>query len=65
MRQHGLLTSGFQGLTDPIAILSKGKENMVYASGNLDDSQKNSMVYSSDEFIMRCSFNGGQCSAYK
>lgn len=55
----------FQGLTDKVAIISKAKENLIFAIAAMSALQRSELSYTKDEFIRKCSFNGRECSIEK
>uniref|UniRef100_A0A1I7ZVU1 Degenerin-like protein unc-105 n=1 Tax=Steinernema glaseri TaxID=37863 RepID=A0A1I7ZVU1_9BILA len=53
---------GMKDVSDPVALKQMGKENVMFAVQELDDSDKEAISYTKTEFITRCSFNGRECS---
>ncbi len=51
-----------QGMSDKTAIVTKAKENIVFAMSRMNDTEKSAMSYSKEEFIKECSFNNRECS---
>lgn len=45
-------------MTDEVAIVTRAKENMMFAMATLSMDQRRKMSYTKEEFIHKCSFNG-------
>ena len=54
-----------EGMSDPVAIVSKAKENLMFAVAEMNETEKSSLSYTKTEFITKCSFNGRECSIEK
>ena len=48
-------------MTDEVAIVTKAKENMVFAMASLPMAKRKELSMSKADFVQRCSFNGKQC----
>lgn len=48
-------------VSSQVAIATKGKENIVFGVASLDLETRQSISYSKEELILKCSFNGKQC----
>ena len=52
-------------MTDEVAIVTKAKENVMFAMSSLSAADRKLMSYEKDELIHKCSFNGGACDIKK
>ncbi|GMT35798.1 hypothetical protein PFISCL1PPCAC_27095 [Pristionchus fissidentatus] len=52
---------GFDGLTDEVAIVTKAKENIIFAMGELAEDMRRNVSIQKHELIQKCSFNGKPC----
>jgi hypothetical protein len=48
-------------MTDPVAMLTRAKENLVFTMASLSETERIQLSYDKDEFIQMCSFNGHEC----
>uniref|UniRef100_A0A183DRR3 Degenerin-like protein unc-105 n=1 Tax=Gongylonema pulchrum TaxID=637853 RepID=A0A183DRR3_9BILA len=56
-----LLITKRDGLTDEIAIKEQAKENLMFAVGEMNDTEKVQMSQQKHELIFKCSFNQKDC----
>uniref|UniRef100_A0A0N5AKK7 Amiloride-sensitive sodium channel n=1 Tax=Syphacia muris TaxID=451379 RepID=A0A0N5AKK7_9BILA len=56
-----LKAMGFQGMTDEVAIVTKGKENILFVTATLSMEARQNLSTSKQELIHKCSFNGLAC----
>ncbi|KAI6188725.1 hypothetical protein M3Y98_00384900 [Aphelenchoides besseyi] len=52
---------GFTGMTDEVAIVTKAKENLIFAMSALSMQERMLLSNSKRELIHKCSFNGKAC----
>uniref|UniRef100_A0A914Y447 Degenerin mec-4/10 cytosolic domain-containing protein n=1 Tax=Panagrolaimus superbus TaxID=310955 RepID=A0A914Y447_9BILA len=52
---------GFQGMTDEVAIVTKAKENIMFAMAALSMEQRMLLSNTKRELVHKCSFNGQAC----
>jgi uncharacterized Fe-S radical SAM superfamily protein PflX len=52
-------------MTDEVAIVTKAKENIVFAMATLSMSDRRALSYSKQDLLQKCSFNGEQCDIEK
>ncbi|PAV73177.1 hypothetical protein WR25_14292 [Diploscapter pachys] len=52
---------GFSNMTDEVAIVTKAKENIIFAMGALSQDQRRAMSQAKHNLIHKCSFNGKPC----
>jgi hypothetical protein len=53
---------GFGGMTDEVAIVTKAKENIVFAMATLSMRERSDLSYTKHEFVQKCSFNSQGCN---
>ncbi|VDD90217.1 unnamed protein product [Enterobius vermicularis] len=56
-----LKAMGFQGMTDEVAIVTKGKENILFVTATLSMEARQNISTPKQELIHKCSFNGLAC----
>uniref|UniRef100_A0A8R1HXL4 Degenerin n=1 Tax=Caenorhabditis japonica TaxID=281687 RepID=A0A8R1HXL4_CAEJA len=56
---------GFGNMTDEVAIVTKAKENIIFAMSALSESQRILMSQAKHNLIHKCSFNGKPCDIDK
>lgn len=56
---------GFEGMTDEVAIVTKAKENIVFAMATLSMAERSELSNQRHEFLHKCSFNQIQCDIEK
>uniref|UniRef100_A0A914XFH9 Uncharacterized protein n=1 Tax=Plectus sambesii TaxID=2011161 RepID=A0A914XFH9_9BILA len=56
---------GFQGMTDQVAIVTKAKENVIFAMAQESDDVRAMLSIRKHELIQKCSFNGQACDIEK
>ncbi|XGW25236.1 hypothetical protein V3C99_006564 [Haemonchus contortus] len=52
---------GFGNMTDEVAIVTKAKENIIFAMSALSEQQRREMSQAKHNLIHKCSFNGKPC----
>nr|AAC47264.1 MEC-4 [Caenorhabditis briggsae] len=52
---------GFQGMTDEVAIVTKAKENIMFAMATLSMQDRERLSTTKRELVHKCSFNGKAC----
>uniref|UniRef100_A0A183G2S3 Degenerin n=1 Tax=Heligmosomoides polygyrus TaxID=6339 RepID=A0A183G2S3_HELPZ len=52
---------GFQGMTDEVAIVTKAKENIMFAMATLSMDDREKLSTTKRELVQKCSFNGKAC----
>ncbi|KAK6765985.1 hypothetical protein RB195_025725 [Necator americanus] len=52
---------GFQGMTDEVAIVTKAKENIMFAMATLSMDAREKLSTTKRELVQKCSFNGKAC----
>ncbi|KAK6059391.1 Amiloride-sensitive sodium channel [Cooperia oncophora] len=52
---------GFQGMTDEVAIVTKAKENIMFAMATLSMEDREKLSTTKRELVQKCSFNGKAC----
>lgn len=52
---------GFGNMTDEVAIVTKAKENIIFAMSALSELQRREMSQTKHNLIHKCSFNGKSC----
>uniref|UniRef100_A0A914X6W9 Uncharacterized protein n=1 Tax=Plectus sambesii TaxID=2011161 RepID=A0A914X6W9_9BILA len=52
---------GFTGMTDEVAIVTKAKENIMFAMAALPMSDREALSTTKRELVQKCSFNGIAC----
>ena len=52
-------------MRDEIAIVTKAKENIIFAMAELSEGQRIAMSVEKRKFIQKCSFNGMECNIDK
>ncbi|CEF63897.1 Na+ channel, amiloride-sensitive family and Degenerin family-containing protein [Strongyloides ratti] len=52
---------GFSGMTDEVAIVTKAKENIMFAMATLSMDERKVLSTTKRELIHKCSFNGAAC----
>ncbi|PAV60388.1 hypothetical protein WR25_23574 [Diploscapter pachys] len=53
---------GFQGMQDEVAIVTKAKENIIFAMATLSMDVREKLSTSKRELVHKCSFNGKECN---
>ncbi|CAB3400023.1 unnamed protein product [Caenorhabditis bovis] len=56
---------GFGNMTDEVAIVTKAKENIIFAMSALSEEQRILMSQAKHNLIQKCSFNGKPCDIDK
>ncbi|VDK43579.1 unnamed protein product [Anisakis simplex] len=56
---------GFQNMTDEVAIVTKAKENIIFAMSQFSDEQRIKLSIQKRQLIQKCSFNGAECNIDK
>ncbi|GMT05930.1 hypothetical protein PENTCL1PPCAC_28104, partial [Pristionchus entomophagus] len=56
---------GFDGLTDEVAIVTKAKENIIFAMSEMSEELRRNVSIQKHELIQKCSFNGKPCDIEK
>ncbi|KAK6751236.1 hypothetical protein RB195_002922 [Necator americanus] len=56
---------GFGNMTDEVAIVTKAKENIIFAMSALSEEQRRAMSQAKHNLIHKCSFNGKPCDIDK
>ncbi|EYB98347.1 hypothetical protein Y032_0132g1732 [Ancylostoma ceylanicum] len=56
---------GFGNMTDEVAIVTKAKENIIFAMSALSEQQRRAMSQAKHNLIHKCSFNGKPCDIDK
>ncbi|KAL6737004.1 hypothetical protein Aduo_010684 [Ancylostoma duodenale] len=56
---------GFGNMTDEVAIVTKAKENIIFAMSALSEAQRRAMSQAKHNLIHKCSFNGKPCDIDK
>ncbi|CAI5455769.1 unnamed protein product [Caenorhabditis angaria] len=56
---------GFQGMTDEVAIVTKAKENIMFAMATLSMADREALSNTKKELVHKCSFNGKACDIDK
>lgn len=54
-------TEKFQGMTDEVAIVTKAKENIMFAMATLSMQDRERLSTTKRELVHKCSFNGKAC----
>uniref|UniRef100_A0A1I7XVE6 Pacifastin domain-containing protein n=1 Tax=Heterorhabditis bacteriophora TaxID=37862 RepID=A0A1I7XVE6_HETBA len=54
-----------QNMTDEVAIVTKAKENIIFAMSALSEQQRRDMSQAKHNLIHKCSFNGKPCDIDK
>uniref|UniRef100_A0A158PB13 Degenerin mec-4/10 cytosolic domain-containing protein n=1 Tax=Angiostrongylus cantonensis TaxID=6313 RepID=A0A158PB13_ANGCA len=52
---------GFEGMTDEVAIVTKAKENIMFAMATLSMDDRKKLSTTKRELVQKCSFNGKAC----
>ncbi|KJH52915.1 degenerin [Dictyocaulus viviparus] len=52
---------GFEGMTDEVAIVTKAKENIMFAMATLSMEDRKKLSTTKRELVQKCSFNGKAC----
>uniref|UniRef100_A0AC34GTL3 Uncharacterized protein n=1 Tax=Panagrolaimus sp. ES5 TaxID=591445 RepID=A0AC34GTL3_9BILA len=52
---------GFQNMSDEVAIVTKAKENIIFAMSELSEKQRMALSIQKHQLIHKCSFNGMAC----
>ena len=52
-------------MTDEVAIVTKAKENIIFAMSALSEGQRKNMSQAKHNLIQKCSFNGQSCNIDK
>ncbi|KAK6009188.1 hypothetical protein OSTOST_25912 [Ostertagia ostertagi] len=52
---------GFGNMTDEVAIVTKAKENIIFAMSAVSEQQRRDMSQAKHNLIHKCSFNGKPC----
>ncbi|CAJ0601742.1 unnamed protein product [Cylicocyclus nassatus] len=56
---------GFGNMTDEVAIVTKAKENIIFAMSALSEQQRRELSQAKHNLIHKCSFNGKACDIDK
>uniref|UniRef100_A0A0M3HPY9 Amiloride-sensitive sodium channel n=1 Tax=Ascaris lumbricoides TaxID=6252 RepID=A0A0M3HPY9_ASCLU len=56
---------GFQNMSDEVAIVTKAKENLIFAMSELSKAQRIALSAQKRQLIQKCSFNGAECNIEK
>ncbi|GMR63025.1 hypothetical protein PMAYCL1PPCAC_33220, partial [Pristionchus mayeri] len=56
---------GFEGLTDEVAIVTKAKENIIFAMSEMSEEVRRNVSIQKHELIQKCTFNGKPCNIEK
>ncbi|VDN18169.1 unnamed protein product [Gongylonema pulchrum] len=56
---------GFTGMTDEVAIVTKAKENIIFAMATLSMKDRQRLSTTKRELVHKCSFNGIACDIDK
>uniref|UniRef100_A0AC35U7H9 Degenerin mec-10 n=1 Tax=Rhabditophanes sp. KR3021 TaxID=114890 RepID=A0AC35U7H9_9BILA len=56
---------GFSNMTDEVAIVTKAKENIIFAMTELSEETRRSLSVQKLQLIQKCSFNGEACDIDK
>ncbi|CAD5216048.1 unnamed protein product [Bursaphelenchus okinawaensis] len=52
---------GFKNMTDEVAIVTKARENIIFAMAELSEKQREALSIQKHQLIHKCSFNGQAC----
>ena len=52
-------------MSDEVAIVTKAKENIIFAMSELSERQRMALSIQKKQLILKCSFNGGACDIDK
>uniref|UniRef100_A0A0K0FMN3 Degenerin mec-10 (inferred by orthology to a C. elegans protein) n=1 Tax=Strongyloides venezuelensis TaxID=75913 RepID=A0A0K0FMN3_STRVS len=52
---------GFRNMSDEVAIVTKAKENIIFAMSELSEAVRRSLSIQKHQLIQKCSFNGAAC----
>ncbi|KHN70629.1 Degenerin mec-10 [Toxocara canis] len=56
---------GFENMSDEVAIVTKAKENLIFAMSELSEQQRIALSIQKRQLIQKCSFNGAECNIEK
>ncbi|VDN01930.1 unnamed protein product [Thelazia callipaeda] len=56
---------GFQHMSDEVAIITKARENIIFAMSELTTERRIQLSHNKRELIHKCSFNGAECNIDK
>lgn len=52
-------------MSDEVAIVTKAKENLIFAMSELSKAQRIALSAQKRQLIQKCSFNGAECNIEK